>query len=578
MRVVTAQQMRDMDRRAGEEFGIPGVVLMENAGRAVVDAVTREYGPVYGRRALVFCGPGNNGGDGFVIARYLSLAGADCTLIFAGEAGALKADARTHYDLARRLDLKFLPLGQAAERDALLSRADFIIDALLGTGVKSAPRAEIAAQIEAINSAGCPVFTVDIPSGVDADTGATPGAAVRGTHTVTFAYPKLGLLLFPGAEHVGKLHVADIGFDWSQLAPADPTEPTIQVQFLPDSAYYSAPLFRRGEGAPSIGPERPQGDFRGPASRAILDFGRANRLLAKRKGETNKGDYGHVGVVAGSRGMAGAPALVARGAQRVGAGLVTVLTPAGVQPTLGAKLDEQMTVPLPERAGAVSGEAFAAVSRFAQRATVLCVGPGLTTEPEAVALVHRLLVEIPKPLVLDADGLNALAQSPETAQARPDDPRAPLVLTPHPGEAARLLGTSIADVQSNRIASVRELARRYRATVVLKGRHTLTADALGNIIVNTSGNPGMASGGMGDTLTGILGGLLAQAIAPLRAIEDENLFRTEAIPPLEAAALGVFLHGLAGDLAAAAQGEAGLVAGDLIGHLPAALRLLKELI
>ena len=574
MRVVTAQQMRDMDRRASEEFGIPGVVLMENAGRAVADVLMREFGPMRGKRAVVFCGPGNNGGDGFVIARYLHLAGADCTLLFVGEAEALKADAHTHYELARRLELNFLPPGQEAARDALLARADFVIDALLGTGVKSAPRAEIAAQIEAINTASCPVIAVDIPSGVDADTGATPGAAIRATHTITFAYPKLGLLLFPGAEHVGKLHVADIGFDWSKVVPDASAEPTIRMQFaLEPEAVASG-----GKGFLSGDKRKLGGDLHGLVFGTRVDFGMANRLLQKRKGETNKGDYGHVGVVAGSRGMAGAPALAARGAQRVGAGLVTVLAPAEVQPTIGAKLDEQMTIPLPEKSGAVSGEAFAEVARFAEKATVLCVGPGLTTEPEAVTLVHRLLVEIAKPLVLDADGLNALAMSPQTAQARPDDPRAPLVLTPHPGEAARLLGTSIADVQSNRIASARELARRYRATIVLKGRHSLTADPQGNVILNTSGNPGMASGGMGDTLTGILGGLLAQAVAPLRHIEDSNTFRTEAIPPLEVVALGVFLHGLAGDLAASTHGEAGLVAGDLIDHLPAALRLLEGMI
>ena len=572
MRVVTAQQMRDMDRRASEEFGIPGVVLMENAGRAVVEAVQRECGALQGKRALVFCGPGNNGGDGFVIARYLHMARTDCTLLFVGTAEKLKADARTHYEIARRLDLKFLSADQEAERDVLLERADFIIDALLGTGVKSAPRAEIAAQIEAINTATCPIFAVDIPSGVDADTGEMPGAAVAATHTITFAFPKLGLLLFPGAERVGKLHLADIGFDWDQMPPTDPAEPTIAVQFAldPDTFPWG------GTGDLSSGPMRPQRDFQGSGSEAKFDFGKANRLLRKRKGETNKGDYGHVGIVAGSRGMAGAPSLVARGAQRVGAGLVTVLAPSSVQPTIGAKLDEQMTIALPEKDGAVSGEAFAEVARFAEKATVLCVGPGLTMEPEATALVHRLLVEIPKPLVLDADGLNALAQSPQKALERPDNARAPLVLTPHPGEAARLLGTSVADVQSNRISSVRELARRYRAIVVLKGRHTLTADPQGNVILNTSGNPGMASGGMGDTLTGIIGGLLAQSIAPLRANEDEDTFRTEAIPPLNVVALGVFLHGLAGDLAAAAQGEAGLVAGDLIDHLPAAHRLLEE--
>ncbi len=558
MRVVTAQQMRDMDRRASEEFGIPGVVLMENAGRAVVEAIAREMGPLRGKRAVVFCGPGNNGGDGFVIARYLHLAGSDCTVVFVGEAEGLKADARQHHDIARHLELDFLPSGQDAVRNALVKRADFVVDALLGTGVKSAPRPEIAAQIVAINAADCPVFAVDIPSGVNADTGAVPGEAVRATHTVTFAVPKLGLLTFPGAENVGQLTVSDIGFDWERLCVgADPTEPTIRVHFAPASRSVNR-------------------DFL--SGTAAFDFGEAGRLLQKRKGETNKGDYGHVGVIAGSRGMAGAPSLVARGAQRAGVGLVTVLAPACVQPTISAKLDEQMTIPLPDRDGAISGEAFAEIAKFAAKATVLCVGPGLTTEPEAVALVQRVLTEIAKPLILDADGLNALAKAPMFALQRPDDPLAPLVLTPHPGEAARLLGTTIADVQSNRIESARELARRYRAVVVLKGRHSLVADPQGNVVINTSGNPGMASGGMGDTLTGILGGLLAQAIAPLRNAADTEALHTEALPPLEVVALGVFLHGLAGDLAAQQHGEAGLIAGDVIECLPAARRLLEEML
>lgn len=555
MRAVTAQQMRDMDRRASEEFGIPSVVLMENAGRAVVEVVERTLGSLRGKRAVVFCGPGNNGGDGFVIGRYLRLAGAEPTLLFVGDPERLKPDARTHHDLARKIGLTFLPPGHAAERDRLLERADFVIDALLGTGVNTAPRAEIAAQIEAINTVSCPIFAVDLPSGVDSDTGATPGAAVRATHTITFAYPKLGLLLFPGAERVGKLQVVDIGFDWAQM-PIDPKEPTIQVQFAPEALIRKTSLF----------------------TEARFDFGQANRLLQKRRGETNKGDYGHVGIVAGSHGMAGAPSLVARGAQRSGAGLVTVLAPESVQPAIGIKLDEQMTKPLPEKEGAVSAEAFDVIAGFAEKATVLAVGPGLTTAPETVALVHRLIAEIPKPLVLDADGLNALAMQPEIALKRPEDNAAPLVLTPHPGEAARLLGTSIADVQSNRIESVRELARRYRATAILKGRHTLIADPQGNVIFNTTGNPGMASGGMGDTLTGILGGLLAQAIAPLRAQDASHTARTAAVPPLEVVALGVFLHGSAGDLAAAMHGEAGLVAGDVIDHLPAAIRLLEETI
>jgi NAD(P)H-hydrate epimerase len=274
--------------------------------------------------------------------------------------------------------------------------------------------------------------------------------------------------------------------------------------------------------------------------------------------------------------MAGAPSLVARGAQRAGAGLVTVLAAASVQPTIAAKLDEQMTIPLPEKEGAVSAAAFDEIATFAEKATVLCIGPGLTTAEETVALVQRVLTEIEKPVVLDADGLNALSKHPDALAKRPQNPRAPLILTPHPGEAARLLGTSIPEIESDRIKAVRELARRFQAVALLKGRYTLISDPSGNVTINTTGNPGMASGGMGDTLTGIIGGLLAQNLAPGREIEDLDAWRSATPPPEEVVALSVYLHGMAGDLAAAEVGETGLVAGDVIAHLPAAIRTLEE--
>lgn len=521
MKVVTAEIIREMDRRAIAEFGIPGIVLMENAGRAVVEVIRRECGDLRGRRVVVFCGMGNNGGDGFVIARLLHLLGAAPFVWRVGNLESLKDDARTHFHIARSLSIPCI--GFSGEYSPANSE-DIIVDALLGTGVKAAPRDAYAEAIQAINESGAAVFAVDIPSGVDADTGATPGAAVRATHTITFAYPKLGLYLFPGAECVGKLHIADIGFDWKLLEADTPYQ---VIQPVP---------------------------------------------VKKRRADSNKGEYGHVGILAGSRGMAGAPALVARAAQRVGAGLVTVLAAACVQPTIGAKLDEQMTIPLPDMDGVVSGAAFDAIAKFAEKGTVLCIGPGLTTAEETVTLVQRLLVEIKRPIVLDADGLNALAQKPDFVRGRPDDPNAPLILTPHPGEAARLLGTSIEAVESDRIQAVRELASRYQAVALLKGRHTLLSDPSGRVYINTSGNPGMATGGSGDSLTGILGGLLAQAFAGHRHGSPE------ATPPntLAVVAQGVHLHGLAGDLAAEQVGETGLVAGDIIAHLPAAIRLLEE--
>jgi len=546
VKVVTAEQIRELDRRAIQEAGIPGVVLMENAGRAVVEVMEREYGALRGKRIAVFCGPGNNGGDGFVIARLLALREAKPICYPFGDRSKAGTDTQTHREVLAACGVELVPFTDC-ERERKNWRDELIVDALLGTGIRSAPHPDMAEAIQCINASRLPVIAVDIPSGVDADTGATPGAAVRATHTVTFAYPKIGLFLFPGAECVGTLHVADIGFHWAALE-----SPTLYRWLVPGEA--TRKFF---------------------VSPSLLGEENWTHGLKKRKPESNKGDYGHVGIFAGSRGMAGAPAMVARAAQRVGAGLVTVLAPESVQPTIGAKLDEQMTIPLPETDGAANEAAFETLAHFAQKATVFCIGPGLTTEPGTVALVHRLLTKLQKPIVLDADGLNALAQNPGILAGRPEDPRAPLILTPHPGEAARLLGTSIADVQSNRIASVCELARRYRAIAILKGRFTLIADPEGHVCINTSGNPGMATGGMGDTLTGILGGLLAQTLAPGRDAPDENAFRNATGPPEEIAALGVHLHGLAGDLAAAQHGETGLVTSDLIACLPAAIRLLE---
>ena len=552
MKVVTAEQMRDLDRRAMTEYGMPGVVLMENAGRAVVDAMEQVFGPLGGKRVAVFCGGGNNGGDGAVIARYLKLRGATPEVAMVGSYDKLSADARTHFNVLSALEIDINGFGYDDDTPRPLSeefgwrRIDIVVDAMLGTGITGAPRDPYANAIKSINLTDCPVVAVDMPSGVDTDTGATPGEAIRATHTVTFAYPKLGQFLFPGAACVGRLHVVDIGFDWEKLDARTP----FRLFTLPLDGGVEAP-------------NRPS------------SLGEAARLLQKRAPNANKGDYGHVAVIAGSQGMCGAPALVARAAQRAGAGLVTVLAPAGAQQILAAKLDEQMTLALPEEDGAASADAFDQIAEFARKAAVLCVGPGLTTKPGAVALVLRLIAEIDKPLVLDADGLNALAAHPDIIAKRADNPHAPLILTPHPGEAARLLNTTIEAVESDRVAAARELATCYKAIVLLKGRYTLIADINGDILINTTGNPGMATGGAGDTLTGIIGGLLAQN-ARMRDKAADGDTHPRHIADTRVVALAAYAHGLAADLAAQETGEAGLTAGDIIAHLPRALHQLAQ--
>ena len=528
LQVVTADEIRELDRKANEDYGMPSATLMENAGWAVYKVIRRVLGgSVRGKKIAVFCGTGNNGGDGFVVARLLKIQGANVFPFLVGDPTKIKGDAKVYYDLLT----KMMPLPAFQEENHGESGLfQVIVDALLGTGISGAPRPEYTEAIRWINlcaaEKNCKIISVDIPSGMDATTGEVPGGksegAVRADHTVTFAFPKWGLYLPPGDEYVGELHLADIGMDWSLL---------------------------------SISPK------------AVLSEAQTFDFLQKRRQESNKGDYGHVYIIGGSAGMSGAPAMAARAAQRSGAGLVTVLAPACVQLLIGAKLDEQMTIALPDEDGAVSEASFDKIVEATQRATVLCLGPGMTTKPGVVALVQRIIVEIDKPLILDADALNALAQNPEIALRRKENPHVPLILTPHPGEAARLLGTDTVTIQSNRRQSVLQLAQKYRAIVVLKGRFTLIADPEGNLRINPTGNPGMATGGSGDTLTGILGGLFAQYEVKRSQADDDN----HSGSALDWIAVGVWIHGRAGDIAAAHFGEASLVAGDITTYLPRAM-------
>lgn len=484
--------MRELDKRAMTEGGIPGVVLMENAGRAVFSVLKERFSPFTLHSFHISCGTGNNGGDGFVVARYLILAGASVTLSITGDVERISGDARVHFEILKQMNAKIEP---SPNPDAIQ------VDALLGTGFQGAPREDILGRIRAINATSRPVISVDVPSGVNSDTGVIPGEAVKADITVTFAYPKVGMLLHPGTDMIGELVVSDIGFDWKML------------------------------------------DWDCTAEWARLD--EMCGLVPRRVTNSHKGTYGHVLVIGGCREMSGAVSMTALAALRTGAGLVTVATTESALPLVAARAMEIMTISLPEKDGALCDASFEALERVLERFDVLCIGPGGTRNPESLGFFSRLLREIKKPMVLDADGLMALNEDWGGSH--------PLVITPHPGESAKMLDTSVSDIEKDRIGAARALANRYHAVAVLKGSHTLVSN--GRLIsVNTTGNPGMATAGSGDALTGIIGGLMAQGCASW-----------------DAARLGVALHGYAGDIAARTKGG-GLITGDVINSIPEAIR------
>ena len=531
--ILTAEQQREMDRRAIADFGMPHATLMENAGWAVYKVAKKMLGgSTGGKRIAVVCGTGDNGGDGFVTARLLHLRDASVDCFVVGDPAKLKASSALNYRLAEAM------LGRVAPFDPKIEPRDYdlIVDALLGTGLKGDPREEHQAAIRWMNEQKTrgrrtPLLSIDIPSGVNADTGETAGAelphAVAADETVTFCGAKWGHYLPPGNGCAGRLHVFDIGFQWDLVA----AEPVLERMTEP------------------VAPD----------------------FLRKRAIESNKGDYGRVFIVGGSAGMSGAPVLAARAAQLAGAGLVTIAAPACLQSVLASKIDEQMSLAFPDADGAFAANASEKLLDELGKGSAVCLGPGMTMQSGAATVARELIARLERPLIVDADALNALAEAPETARQRDDFKNAPLILTPHPGEAARLLGTTTDLVQSNRRQSALDLASRYNAIAVLKGRHTLIAAPDGRISVNTTGNPGMATGGAGDTLTGILGGIVAQCVE-----QQKRKSADEALDLFEGVALGVWLHGKAGDFAAEAVGEASLVASDIARFLPEAILSLVQ--
>jgi NAD(P)H-hydrate epimerase len=513
MQLVTAEEMRTLDRLT-IEHGTPGHVLMERAGRGATQVLLECFPRLRrrGRRAVIVAGKGNNGGDGFVIARLLRARGVRVDVVLLGRASDVSGDAERQLRAYRR---GRAALHEVVDGSALallrqfLSGADIAVDAIFGTGLTKPVRGVHAEAIELINASGVPVLAVDVPSGLNADTGLAMGTAVQAEATATFGFAKIGQVLYPGLRYCGRLAVVDIGIAPEALAAQPPRA-------------------------------------------ALLETPDVGRLVPVRQPDAHKGDCGHVLVIAGSFGKTGAAQLASRAAGRAGAGLVTLAAPQSLYPIYAGGVLEAMTETLPDDGGRIRFDE-ARLAALLEGKTAVIIGPGIGTHDGAARTVRWLLGNCELPIVVDADAITVLAG--EAAVLRVSRARA--LLTPHPGEMSRLLGTVTAAVQSDRAGVARRFAVEHDCTLVLKGARSVIADAGGSLWVNPTGNPGMASGGMGDVLSGILGGLLAQGLAPP-----------------EAACLGVYLHGAVADRIAV-DGEVGLLASDLIDGIRQGLHALR---
>jgi ADP-dependent NAD(P)H-hydrate dehydratase / NAD(P)H-hydrate epimerase len=528
MKILSAAQMREVDRLTTELHGVPSLQLMENAANRTVEAIEKRFGDAVGKHVLVVCGRGNNGGDGAAIARLLDERGASVEVLLLGRISETSGDAPANFERVKSISdatgsrLHFVEvessdafddaLGDPSSRAATKPGYDLIIDAIFGTGLTRAAGGLFEEAISRINQLadGSRVVSVDVPSGLASDSAELIGAAVRAHVTVTFTAPKVATVLAPARDLCGELIIAQIG------SPAE----------LINSAGSQLNLIEESD---------------------------VNRWLqaSRRSSHANKGDVGKVLVVAGSRGKAGAACLVGEAALRAGCGLVTIATPVSSQPIVASRaIPECMTEPLAETAsGSVAREAADQVRKLGAERDVVAIGPGLgSAEASTRELVRAVVENREGPMVADADALNALAPWEPTLRASAG---LPLILTPHPGEMSRLVGKSAAEVLRDRIAIAREFAISHGVILVLKGSGTLIASADGEVYVNSTGNSGMATGGSGDVLTGMIAGLLAQKL-------DDALGATIA---------AVHLHGLAGDIAASRLGTRAMIASDITSCL-----------
>lgn len=518
MILVTAAESRELDRLTIERYGTPGPVLMDRAATGATRALLARFSGLRGRRVVVCAGKGNNGGDGLLMARLLRRRGVKAEVLLLGARAEVRGDAALALATAQRARVPLHAVESGAALRKAVARfggAALIVDAVFGTGLNAPVSGLHAECIEAINASGVPVFAVDIPSGLHADRGAPLGVAVQAAATATFGFAKLGQVIHPGISYVGDLTVVDIGI---------PTAAVDEVQ---------------------------------PAAR-LLDAAGVGQLVPVRPPEAHKGTAGHVLVLAGSRGHTGAALMAAHAAGRAGAGLTTLAGPASLNAIFSLGAPEVMTATLAERDGFVEFDETA-LRRLVEGKTAVVVGPGIGVHDGAAALVRFLLAEVGLPMVIDADALSCVAREP----AMLGRGRACPVLTPHPGEMARLLASDTAAVQADRVGAAVRFATTHGCVLLLKGARTVVAapqpSAGGSVWINPTGNPGMASGGMGDVLSGVIGALLAQGLRPEGA-----------------ACLGAYVHGEVADQAAVVRGPIGILASDVIDGLPAGLARVRN--
>jgi len=521
MKILTSSQMQQIDRLTTERYGVPSLTLMENAGRSVVEFLEARLAPLADHRIVILCGKGNNGGDGLVVARLLRDLGLKPRVLLFADPKGLRGDAALNWARLRSSGLPEIVAGSEAWQAAAASFTNptLFIDALLGTGLTKPLEGFLLEVVRDINTRfpSARVLAVDLPSGISADSGELIGEHMRADFSVTFTAPKVAHVFPPACERVGEWVVHQIG------TPAEAME-----------------------NDPSL--------FLNYAERKDVKW-----IAMPRAAGANKGNYGHVLILAGSMGKTGAAAMAARAALRAGAGLVTVATARSALPIVATLGVEFMTEALPETEdGAISLRALEGqlMDKLMMKKTVLAVGPGIGSQFETAEFVRAVVNKYSLPLVLDADGLNAFAGCMESF-SKDVRPRGSTVFTPHPGEMARLTSKTVTEIQSNRVAVAREFSQQFGVTLVLKGFRTLIASPDGQVWVNPTGNPGMAKGGTGDVLTGMTAGLLAQ-------------FPTHSVG--EVATAAVYLHGLAGDLAAEEYGQHSMLAGDLLEKIPQGYR------
>ncbi len=512
MKVVTAAEMQEIDRRTIYEIGIPSLVLMERAGLACVSKIKEIFGR---RKIVVISGSGNNGGDGLVVARNLHNEGWDVRVFLTTKPENLKGDALSQYKLAARFGVSISPIEELlTNHSSILSVDSLIVDAILGTGLKNEVTGLLSDLFRLINSSKIPVISVDIPSGISSDNGQIMGEAIRANYTITFGLPKRGHVLFPGNEYAGKVFVEDIGFP-KELLRSD----KLKVN--------------------------------------LLEQDHISNIMPERRKYSHKGTYGHTLIIAGSRGKTGAAFMTAKACLRVGAGLVTMGVPQSLLDVFQSRVTEEMTLGLPDKGnGTLSSESLDTILSFLdEKADLLVIGPGIGVNHHTERIIKGLIQDSKKPIIIDADGINSIQGKIEIFTKA----KAPIILTPHLGEMSRLLSQrlkrkEIKEIEKDRINISISFSNETGTYLVFKGVPTIIASPEGDAFINATGNPGMATAGSGDVLTGMIAGFLSQNKEPLKAC-----------------ILGVYSHGLAGDIAASEKGQHSLIASDIIEKIPEAL-------